>query len=225
MFRSAAQVRLWELLLVPIPHLSEWGAEGRQVLRSSPAAGRGSAPTPFDACTSQGNCERYKEPEEGTYHPVKGCTTAVSTCREKRHAADKIRPTTRARVRSSGSQSLTSARHRSLSSTWGTSICRRHHGQAQVILKAYGPEEGWLKYPYPLRTHTHALRSQADPLPTTFTCLFCNHEKSVTVKLDKKAGVGQLDCRICGQKFQCAVNCATDPILSLRRNSFRLTHT
>ncbi|KAH7007979.1 putative transcription elongation factor [Ilyonectria destructans] len=47
---------------------------------------------------------------------------------------------------------------------------------------------------------------RADPLPTTFTCLFCNHEKSVTVKLDKKAGVGQLDCRICGQKFQCAVN-------------------
>ncbi|OAA66216.1 hypothetical protein ISF_04054 [Cordyceps fumosorosea ARSEF 2679] len=47
---------------------------------------------------------------------------------------------------------------------------------------------------------------KADPLPTTFTCLFCNHEKSVTVKLDRKAGVGQLDCRICGQKFQCAVN-------------------
>ncbi|KAI5461047.1 putative transcription elongation factor [Mariannaea sp. PMI_226] len=47
---------------------------------------------------------------------------------------------------------------------------------------------------------------RADPLPSTFTCLFCNHEKSVTVKLDKKAGVGQLDCRICGQKFQCAVN-------------------
>ncbi|KAK5995817.1 Transcription elongation factor 1-like protein [Cladobotryum mycophilum] len=48
---------------------------------------------------------------------------------------------------------------------------------------------------------------KADPLPTTFTCLFCNHEKSVTVKLDRKAGVGQLDCRVCGQKFQCAVNC------------------
>ncbi|KAG6018166.1 hypothetical protein E4U43_007352 [Claviceps pusilla] len=47
---------------------------------------------------------------------------------------------------------------------------------------------------------------KADPLPTTFTCLFCNHEKSVSVKLDRKAGVGQLDCRICGQKFQCAVN-------------------
>ncbi|RDA88777.1 hypothetical protein CP533_3746 [Ophiocordyceps camponoti-saundersi (nom. inval.)] len=47
---------------------------------------------------------------------------------------------------------------------------------------------------------------KTDPLPTTFTCLFCNHENSVTVKLDRKAGVGQLDCRVCGQKFQCAVN-------------------
>jgi transcription elongation factor Elf1 len=47
---------------------------------------------------------------------------------------------------------------------------------------------------------------RSDPLPTTFTCLFCNHENSVTVKLDKKAGVGQLDCRVCGQNFQCAVN-------------------
>ncbi|KAF4974008.1 hypothetical protein FZEAL_9052 [Fusarium zealandicum] len=45
-----------------------------------------------------------------------------------------------------------------------------------------------------------------EPLPTTFACLFCNHESSVSVKLDKKAGVGQLDCRVCGQKFQCAVN-------------------
>jgi transcription elongation factor Elf1 len=45
-----------------------------------------------------------------------------------------------------------------------------------------------------------------DPLPTTFTCLFCNHENAVAVKLDKKAGVGQLDCRVCGQNFQCAVN-------------------
>lgn len=47
---------------------------------------------------------------------------------------------------------------------------------------------------------------RSDPLPSTFTCLFCNHENSVTVKLDKKAGVGQLDCRVCGQNFQCAVN-------------------
>ncbi|TAQ90384.1 hypothetical protein B7494_g1287 [Chlorociboria aeruginascens] len=46
-----------------------------------------------------------------------------------------------------------------------------------------------------------------EPLATTFPCLFCNHEKSVAVKLDKKAGVGQLSCKVCDQKFQCAVNC------------------
>jgi len=45
-----------------------------------------------------------------------------------------------------------------------------------------------------------------EPLPTTFPCLFCNHEKSVTVKLDKKSGVGHLSCKVCDQKFQCAVN-------------------
>ncbi|KAF9869446.1 hypothetical protein CkaCkLH20_13043 [Colletotrichum karsti] len=45
-----------------------------------------------------------------------------------------------------------------------------------------------------------------DPLPTKFTCLFCNHEDSVVVKLDKKAGVGSLDCRVCGQMFQCSIN-------------------
>ncbi|KAK4042908.1 hypothetical protein C8A01DRAFT_33012 [Parachaetomium inaequale] len=51
-----------------------------------------------------------------------------------------------------------------------------------------------------------------DPLPTTFTCLFCNHENSVEVKLDKKAGCGWLDCRVCGQKFQCAINYLSSPI-------------
>ncbi|KAI0012809.1 Elf1-domain-containing protein [Xylariaceae sp. FL0662B] len=51
-----------------------------------------------------------------------------------------------------------------------------------------------------------------DPLPTTFTCLFCNHEKSVTVKMDKKAGVGHLDCKVCGQKFQCGINYLSAPV-------------
>lgn len=32
----------------------------------------------------------------------------------------------------------------------------------------------------------------------------------MTVKLDKKAGVGQLECKVCGQKFQCGVNCETN---------------
>ncbi|CAF9936735.1 MAG: hypothetical protein HETSPECPRED_010434 [Heterodermia speciosa] len=28
-----------------------------------------------------------------------------------------------------------------------------------------------------------------EPLPTSFPCLFCNHDKSVQVKLDKKGGI------------------------------------
>lgn len=45
-----------------------------------------------------------------------------------------------------------------------------------------------------------------EPLPTNFPCLFCNHEKSVSVKLDKKAGIGELSCKVCGQQFQTGIN-------------------
>jgi len=45
-----------------------------------------------------------------------------------------------------------------------------------------------------------------EPLAITFTCLFCNHEKAIQVKLDKKAGVGQLHCKVCGQRFQTGIN-------------------
>ncbi|ORY72036.1 transcription elongation factor [Pseudomassariella vexata] len=51
-----------------------------------------------------------------------------------------------------------------------------------------------------------------DPLPTQFTCLFCNHEKSVEVKLEKKMGTGDLECKVCGQKFQCGINYLSAPI-------------
>lgn len=47
---------------------------------------------------------------------------------------------------------------------------------------------------------------QREPLATTFTCLFCNHEKAIQVKLDKKAGVGNLHCKVCGQRFQTGIN-------------------
>ncbi|KAI5288027.1 hypothetical protein KEM52_001337 [Ascosphaera acerosa] len=45
-----------------------------------------------------------------------------------------------------------------------------------------------------------------EPLPSTFACLFCNHENCVVVKLDKKLGVGNLTCKICGQRFQSGIN-------------------
>ncbi|KUI58837.1 hypothetical protein VP1G_06115 [Cytospora mali] len=58
-------------------------------------------------------------------------------------------------------------------------------------------------------------KKRNDPLPTVFTCLFCNHENSVTVKIDKKGGVGSLECKVCGQRFQCTINCTIGPIPTL----------
>ncbi|KAJ5144131.1 uncharacterized protein N7515_002918 [Penicillium bovifimosum] len=51
-----------------------------------------------------------------------------------------------------------------------------------------------------------------EPLPTTFSCLFCNHENSVVVKLDKKLGLGDLSCKVCGQKFQTGINYLSAPV-------------
>lgn len=34
--------------------------------------------------------------------------------------------------------------------------------------------------------------------------MICEHESSVIVKLEKKAGRGQLDCKVCGQHFEAA---------------------
>ncbi|PFH54336.1 hypothetical protein AMATHDRAFT_170106 [Amanita thiersii Skay4041] len=53
---------------------------------------------------------------------------------------------------------------------------------------------------------------QKVPLDTAFTCLFCHHDKSVTVRLDRKEGVAQLVCRVCDQRYQSKVNHLTEPI-------------
>ncbi|KAJ3936813.1 MAG: hypothetical protein NXY57DRAFT_884974 [Lentinula lateritia] len=50
------------------------------------------------------------------------------------------------------------------------------------------------------------------PLDTAFTCLFCHHDKSVTVRIDRKEGVAQLICRVCDQRYQSKVNHLTEPI-------------
>lgn len=53
--------------------------------------------------------------------------------------------------------------------------------------------------------------SQRETLSSTFTCLFCNHENAIIVKIDKKGGVGNLYCKICGQKFQTSTNYLSVP--------------
>lgn len=49
-------------------------------------------------------------------------------------------------------------------------------------------------------------------LPTTFSCLFCNQDDSVVCSMDKKAGVGSLNCKVCGQSFQTPINVLSAPV-------------
>ncbi|ORX91187.1 transcription elongation factor Elf1 like-domain-containing protein [Clohesyomyces aquaticus] len=51
-----------------------------------------------------------------------------------------------------------------------------------------------------------------EKLPTVFQCLFCNHEHSVSVTIDKKSGVGNLICKVCGQQFQTNINYLSAPV-------------
>ncbi|KAL5351553.1 hypothetical protein ACLOAV_003413 [Pseudogymnoascus australis] len=55
-------------------------------------------------------------------------------------------------------------------------------------------------------------KKKNEPLATTFPCLFCNHEKSVSAKIDKKAGVGHLSCKVCDQSFSCSINYLSLPV-------------
>jgi len=53
----------------------------------------------------------------------------------------------------------------------------------------------------------HFTPSACSPcVDTAFTCLFCHHDKSVTVRLDRKEGVAHLVCRVCDQRYQSKVN-------------------
>ncbi|KAG4106213.1 Elf1-domain-containing protein [Neocallimastix lanati (nom. inval.)] len=49
-------------------------------------------------------------------------------------------------------------------------------------------------------------------LDTQFDCLFCNHEKSITVKMIHETKVGELKCSICGANYQSAINSLSHPI-------------
>ncbi|KAG5366693.1 Transcription elongation factor 1 [Yarrowia sp. B02] len=49
-------------------------------------------------------------------------------------------------------------------------------------------------------------------LATQFACLFCNHNDSVVCSMDKKMGIGNLSCKVCGQSFQASINALSAPI-------------
>ncbi|PIA92406.1 Transcription elongation factor 1 [Cercospora beticola] len=55
-------------------------------------------------------------------------------------------------------------------------------------------------------------KKKKEPLATQFKCVFCNHESSVTVKIDKKLGLGNLSCKSCGQGFQTSTTYLSSPV-------------
>ncbi|SMN18471.1 similar to Saccharomyces cerevisiae YKL160W ELF1 Transcription elongation factor that contains a conserved zinc finger domain [Maudiozyma saulgeensis] len=55
-------------------------------------------------------------------------------------------------------------------------------------------------------------KKQVQKLDTKFNCLFCNHENSVSCKLDKRNSIGSLNCKICGQSFQTRINALSQPV-------------
>lgn len=63
-------------------------------------------------------------------------------------------------------------------------------------------------------------KKKAGAMPTTFACLFCNMDNTVHVKLDKKAGIGELVCKHCDQRYQHRI---TSTIISIIVHSCR-TH-
>ncbi|KAJ1900289.1 hypothetical protein LPJ66_001572 [Kickxella alabastrina] len=50
------------------------------------------------------------------------------------------------------------------------------------------------------------VKKERPKLDTTFDCLFCNHEKSIHVTMDKEHKVGNLRCKICAASYQAAIN-------------------
>ncbi|RKP36010.1 hypothetical protein BJ085DRAFT_8302, partial [Dimargaris cristalligena] len=49
-------------------------------------------------------------------------------------------------------------------------------------------------------------------LDTVFDCLFCNHEKSVVVKMEKDSNIGHVSCTVCPASYQSPINTLSDPI-------------
>ncbi|KAJ1663260.1 hypothetical protein IW140_005355 [Coemansia sp. RSA 1813] len=50
------------------------------------------------------------------------------------------------------------------------------------------------------------VKKERPKLETAFPCLFCNHEKTIQVTMDKEHKVGNLKCKICGATYQAAIH-------------------
>jgi len=55
-------------------------------------------------------------------------------------------------------------------------------------------------------------KKKQPPVPTTFDCPFCNHEKTVECKIDKEKSLGLIKCSICDASYQMMITYLTEPV-------------
>jgi len=85
------------------------------------------------------------------------------------------------------------------------SVANDDHGQTQKSYQKAGTFEDEADVGYEAASFRQLLLLTND-IDTQFTCLFCHHDKSVTVRMDRKEGFAQLVCSVCGQRYQSKVN-------------------
>ncbi|GIX65149.1 transcription elongation factor 1 [Babesia caballi] len=56
------------------------------------------------------------------------------------------------------------------------------------------------------------MQKRRGKLEKEFLCFYCQHEKSVAVKIDNQSGMGFLTCRVCGVKFSTRVTVLDEAI-------------
>lgn len=55
-------------------------------------------------------------------------------------------------------------------------------------------------------------KKQRQLLQRVFNCIFCAHENSIDIEVDKSEKVGYLHCKVCGVTFECPVHSLSAPI-------------
>eukprot|EP01136_Pigoraptor_vietnamica_P003271 Opistho-1_new@32316 len=55
-------------------------------------------------------------------------------------------------------------------------------------------------------------KKRPTPLDKSFPCPFCNHDRSVEVKLDRGRKIGTLRCTVCKEGYQVLIHSLSEPI-------------
>ncbi|KAI3637441.1 hypothetical protein MIR68_004090 [Amoeboaphelidium protococcarum] len=56
------------------------------------------------------------------------------------------------------------------------------------------------------------VKRQKQTLDKTFTCLFCNHESAIAVRIVKDQQIGTVNCRMCGVNWSCKITSLDEAI-------------